>query len=385
MQMPTHTEDEIKTKIANGSIFAISVDTAIFDRYGCNLKFASLRKLDQFKDKHIRVLLSEIVEGEVTSHIARDATETQRALKKALSVHAKRWRLTAEQSAAPATFKIAAEPRTEAERQFGEFVDAVGAEIVSATDSPDVAAEVMKRYFEAEAPFEANEKKKHEFPDAFALLSLEEVAAEEGSLILCVSADKGWHAFADKSDHLVCVDEIDKALSFFNEADAAFAQQIVGLLRAGNATLLQGSIESAIQSRLDDNDFEVEARSGVDFESEQLGAAIQELRLDSISDPVVIAEDADTITFTIKASATVGFEASFSFYVKDWIDRDYVHLDTEEMSVERDIEFDMAVTIDRDVDPEPESSEVEVSSQQFNVDFGNIEPFAHENPEHERY
>lgn len=383
--MPTHTEDEIKTKIANKSIFAISVDTAIFDRYGCNLKFASLRKLDQFKDTHIRVLLSEIVEEEVTSHIARDATETQRMLKKALSVHAKRWQLTAEQSAAPATFNIAAVPKDEAKRQFSEFADAVGAEIVSATDSPDVAAEVMKRYFRAEAPFEANEKKKHEFPDAFALLSLEQVAAEEKCLILCVSADKGWQAFADKSDHLICVDEIDKALSFFNEADAAFAKQIIDLLRAGNAASLQNSIESAIQSRLDDNDFEIEALSGVDFEAEQLNAAIHQLRLDSISGPIVIAEDADTITFTIKASATVGFEAIFSFYVKDWIDRDHVHLDTEDMSVEHDIEFDLAVTIDRDVDPEPEASAVEVASQNFEVNFGNIEPFSHENPEHEKY
>lgn len=100
---------------------------------------------------------------------------------------------------------------------------------------------------------------------------------------------------------------------------------------------------------------------------------------------MVIAEDADTITFAIKASATVEFEASFSFYVKDWIDRDYILLDNEEMSVERDVEFDFAVTIDRNVDPEPEASEVEVASQRFEVDFGNIEPFAHENPEDEKY
>jgi hypothetical protein len=71
--MPTMSESEIKAKIADGAIFAVSVDTAVFDKYSCNLDFKVLNKLDQFKTGPIKVILSEIVVNEIKTHIARDA------------------------------------------------------------------------------------------------------------------------------------------------------------------------------------------------------------------------------------------------------------------------------------------------------------------------
>ena len=94
-------EDEITAKIADGTIFAISVDTAVFDRYGCNLDFAVLKKLDQFATGPIRVLLSEIVVNEVKSHIARNAEDSQRKLKKAIKDQGKRWKQTLDLAALP--------------------------------------------------------------------------------------------------------------------------------------------------------------------------------------------------------------------------------------------------------------------------------------------
>lgn len=88
--MPILTEEEIKAKIADGSIFAISVDTSVFDRYGCNLDFAVLKKLGQFATGSTRVLLSEIVVNEVKGHVARDAEDSQRKLKKAIKEQGKR-------------------------------------------------------------------------------------------------------------------------------------------------------------------------------------------------------------------------------------------------------------------------------------------------------
>jgi hypothetical protein len=45
--MPDLSEAEIKAKIGDGTIFALSIDTAVFDKYGCHLDFAVLNKLDQ--------------------------------------------------------------------------------------------------------------------------------------------------------------------------------------------------------------------------------------------------------------------------------------------------------------------------------------------------
>jgi hypothetical protein len=59
--MPAMTETEIKAKIADGTVFGVSIDTAIFDKYGCNLDSTVLKSLTQFREGPITLLFSEIV------------------------------------------------------------------------------------------------------------------------------------------------------------------------------------------------------------------------------------------------------------------------------------------------------------------------------------
>ena len=53
-------------------------------------------------------------------------------------------------------------------------------------------------YFSPETPFE--EGKKHEFPDAIALITLEDWAKTNGKNLLAITRDKGWIAFCEKSE-----------------------------------------------------------------------------------------------------------------------------------------------------------------------------------------
>lgn len=76
--MPTLNEDDIRARIADGSIVGITLDTSIFDRYGCNLKFPLLTSLDQFNGGAVRVVFSEIIISEVSRHIVDSAGETFR-------------------------------------------------------------------------------------------------------------------------------------------------------------------------------------------------------------------------------------------------------------------------------------------------------------------
>ncbi|MEP7351405.1 MAG: PIN domain-containing protein [Sphingorhabdus sp.] len=192
--------------------------------YGCNLDYPLLGKLDQFKSGNTSIVLSEIVKNEVQAHIARDAAESQRALKSALSAHRKRWKLTNEDATPPVTLKIDGNPSEAAKEQFEVYAENIGAEIVAASNPADIPIEVLRRYFEVEPPFEAGDKKKHEFPDAFALVSLEAWAARHDTLLLCVSGDKGWRDFADKSPRLVWIQGLDGALSLFNDSGRPFAE-----------------------------------------------------------------------------------------------------------------------------------------------------------------
>jgi hypothetical protein len=177
--MPDLSEAEIRAKIADGTIFGLSIDTAIFDKYGCNLDFAVLSKLNQFKGSSTTILFSEVVVNEIKNHIARDAHETQRELKRAIRNQGKRWKTGLNMAKLPDVLALSADPAKVAEDQLKDYIAAVVGEVVSASGSVDISGELLRRYFASEPPFENNDQKKHEFPDGFALLSLEAIAQKK--------------------------------------------------------------------------------------------------------------------------------------------------------------------------------------------------------------
>ena len=273
-----------------------------------------------------------------------------------------------------------------AEAQIDEFVKAVGATILPATGRVDVAGDVIRRYFSSEAPFEKRDTKKSEFPDAFALLSLESLFAQKRKVLLCISADKGWAQFAKNSEWLVVVDQLDTALSYFNEAGRPIVDRVIALLKTEEAHDLSEGIELSIQARIDDNDFSPDADGPLEYEAEPMDAALQSVDLDSISGVKIVEYDEETVSFILKIDALICFEAEFRFHSYDSIDKDYVHLSTEDADVEKTISFRILVKVDRDLEPEPQVIEVEaVLNSYYSVDFGYVEPFPNEDPTHEKY
>jgi PIN domain len=233
--MPDLSEAEIKAKIGDGTIFALSIDTAVFDKYGCHLDFAVLNKLDQFKRSVTALLFSEVVVNEIKNHIVRAAEDTQRELKKAIRQQGKRWKTEIDIGRLPPALALLADPANAAEAQLNDYLAAVGGEVVPASGSVDISGELLRRYFASESPFENNDKKKYEFPDAIALLSLEALAKEKKKLLLCVSPDKGWKNFAARSPYLVCIADLEAALSFFNDSGRGVTDQVMEMWRNGKA------------------------------------------------------------------------------------------------------------------------------------------------------
>jgi hypothetical protein len=252
--MPDLSEAEIRAKIADGTIFGLSIDTAVFDKYGCNLDFTVLNKLDQFKGSSTAVFFSEIVVNEIKTHIAREALGTQRELKKAIRNQGKRWKTGIETDALPDALALLADPIQTAEAQLKDYIAAVGGEVIPASDSIDITRECLRRYFTGDPPFANNDQKKHEFPDGFALLSLETVARQEQKLLLCVSPDRGWKDFATQSSHLVCITDLEEALSFFNDSGRNVADQVMELWKRDKAPELDTEVERAFEYRLGDHD-----------------------------------------------------------------------------------------------------------------------------------
>ena len=380
--MPEMTKDEIRLAIDKGRVLGFAIDTAVFDKYGCNLQFPVLVSLDQFKGRSTRLIISEIVRNEVMAHIATEAAGTQEKLCAALNQHRKQWKLP-QDCAEGAKLSIDVDADRHAEEQVKAFIERVGAIVVPAAVDAALTQEVLRRYFATEAPFGAKEAKKSEFPDAFALLSLEADAKANNVQTLCVSPDKGWQSFCDTSDHLICVGDINDALQLFNSTGLKVAEDVMTLWRDEKNPALIEAIESAFEAALDGLDFYPDAHMPTSFEVEQGSAVLQYAKPETATQPVIIATNSETVTFTIKLDALIAFEAEFHSYVEDSIDRDNVSLGTVTSRVEETHRFEMVLTVSREI--ELESIEIEVAPPKLSVHFGYVDPFRGEDPTHEKY
>ncbi|OUS07837.1 hypothetical protein A9Q96_04870 [Rhodobacterales bacterium 52_120_T64] len=384
--MPEFEEKEIRKKIGDGSILGVSVDTAVFDKYGCHLDHPVLATLNQFKAVGTLFLLSEVVVREISSHISWDASETQRAFKKALKDHNRRWGLGRDLVGLGEDFQINVEAKTAADEQVEIYIDAIGAEIVPVAGKGDLSAEVFRRYFDVIMPFEAKDAKKHEFPDAFALLSLEQAAIEMNTLILCISPDKGWAAFAKDSAYLVVVPKLDLALSWFNDPEMLLTEKLIAFWKGIAPPELPPEIKSAFEYYLDGFWFEASCESGLHYEYEPISASIQYIDHGMIGKPIIVSSEPEHVTMTIKVTAKVGFEASFEFYAHDHADGDDVHVSSEAAYIEKDVPFEITLEVDREMEGnDVEILEVTVNSGPLSVDFGHVDPFPDEDPTHEKY
>lgn len=366
-------------------IDGISLDTSIFDRFGCNLNFPLLQKLDQFKGSEIDVVFSEIVISEVRSHIKRNADETLGDLKRTLKKHERRWHKKLDVDAILKTATEDLTPEDFATAEIDQYLNSVGGRVLPCTGEFDVTAEVLERYFGSQTPFEKKQAKKSEFPDAFALMSLEKDAAKRGKLLLCVSGDKGWIDYAEGSDHLVCVADLDVALSHFNATGQHVAEKLLAMFVALEAPDFLYDIELTIQADLDDLDFDAECHNGLEYEVEPTEAVLQNIDKNTLSNPIIIQADEEQVTFTFTVDALVNFGVSFDWYAYDSMDNDHVNLGYESAEIEKTISRKLIYTVDRKFEPEPYILESAVTKERLNIDFGYVDPFPNEDPTHEKY
>jgi len=371
--MPTFDEAALVKGIAHGQIGGISLDTTAFDRYQCNLEVPALLGLAQFLGSKTRFILSEVVAGEIKSHVARDAAKARQELRSALREVRHRWRKPVDNNAIEATMGLQQSPQDFAEAYFNVFTDATKPEVIAA-DGRVSHAEVLRRYFAPEPPFSAKDRKKSEFPDALALLSLESWAVDNKTLVLVVSRDSDWQTFAESSKHLVCIPDLDQALDYFNGEARFVVERAVGLLRKQAAPELNEAIGSALELFLEEFDPESDAYASLEYEVENLESAVQHWEIVQEFEPKVLNADADTVVFSITVDAIVNFTGNFRYYVHDTVDRDEVYLGSDSKEVEQTVRLPLTVTIERNIDKEPVVERIDITPVRVVIGFGCIDP-----------
>ncbi len=383
---------QIKSKLLDGSIGAISADTCIFSRAGYRLDQGNLRRLEQFNGNSFRLIFSEVTLKEVMRHIAAHSEEEKTKFIAGLRGIAKFWSVdNAKQTDVSKDLLQGIEPKELAKNRIKDFVTRCGAHIVEAKKVLDVS-ELLKCYFETQPPFEASGDKKAEFPGAITLLSLESWAKENKTSVLFVTNDKGCKRYCERSPHLFAVDDLGSALTLIQDRDSHRAQMCTAIdqqIALGKHPDLLSMIESTVAENIWSIDWIPEAETAYYYDSEIQDVSVIEASFQS-SDVGAGLEAVDYGGGVLVARATISIEieasCNFTFSVKDGIDKDMVCIGGAEVTTKEKIDVDVLIVFLNPDSEEPEIDSVELVPAYRRIDFGYVEPnYGDEDPNSEYY
>ena len=247
-------------------------------------------------------------------------------------------------------------------------------------DEADFASigEVMRRYEQGEPPFAETGDKKHEFPDAVALSTLEGWAEEKDTRILAVAQDKDWQRYGAQSVRVVVVDDLADALAAMQRwtevADPSV--RLAAQFAAGDAIGLRAAVLEAARHQVDQFSFDVEADSQFSVEEDDVETSVEDVSLDI---PDATGATLDTVSHSegqavirVCGTATVSVTVSFSFQKWDGVDREYMDMGTAELTETAEVEFAALVTVD--TNEGLTIDDVEILPTAHNLYFNDIEP-----------
>lgn len=383
-------DEEIEQKISAGEITALTLDTSSFGNPSeMSLEYGTPSKLSQFKDSEVILLLTDIVSRELIEHMKKTASDAQSDLKKALKQVANGWLVTKEtRSGVLDTLFNGVAPEVFAVNRYQKFVDQTGAQKIDAHEHVDIK-ELMARYFDNKPPFSATkENKKFEFPDAFALMSLEQWAIKNGTQILVVSKDKDWIEFCDPSEHLIVVKELAEALSFFHAESSVATNVLANKIRNGELPELVQTLNDSIQDYIGDVDFIINADSAYNYDydfydNEVVWTSLQESNSIKLF-PIASSEEDIEIELTV--SVLIEVSVDFTFTATDWVDKDEVPLGSASHVQKELIDLSVLFTIGKTDIETGDIFNIEIDGpKRVNVEFGEVEPDWMSEPPEEEY
>lgn len=359
---------------------AITIDTSIFDKYGNRLDQGLLKALEQFRGKPVRFILSEIVVRELIDHMERQVVSSvasmERAIKDARSYLGVDVCLPFELLKLMETSSNLHEV---AKQRLAGFIERAGVIVISAGYNVDVQ-DLVRRYFSSEPPF-SDGKKKNEFPDAIALLSLEAYAKENDFKVLAVSLDSDWEKFCSASNWVDISKDLAEAVAVFQPQNDAVDMCVALAKELSQKEEAFNEIASQVEDHVSDLEFLVDADSQFHWDLQSMYIKSNELYFEEERDglpvlnPVRIDDGRAIIETKIGVKCTV--EAEFALSVRDGIDKDYVSMGIAVEQKEMHFTCGLLFTVHWDLTSGGytfDISDVDVTNDREVVSFGYLEP-----------
>ncbi|WP_417625062.1 PIN domain-containing protein [Paremcibacter congregatus] len=365
---------------------AITIDTNVIKAHGYRFDHGLLAQLAQFRESPYDFLLSEIIVRETRKHLIKRSEDLRdRFTSAARSMVSSSMFGSADQAQLTSLMEGLGSAEQDAENKLQSFISMTGAEIIPIDG---VGSRILTdMYFDITPPFEDNVKKRKEFPDAMALLSLSDWAKTNDKRLLVISEDSGWKSFADNNARIDVKTDLAEALAAFQEnIDKAreLINRYVTALFSKDGDALKSEICDMIADQVAENDITLEADSYVNVEVETGPIELEGFYPANIS-PVdsysIVRISADEIVVQLSVDLGVNIDYSASFYTVDGIDKDYVSLGSEHAVLCINIDAKILITLSMDSldsDAKLEVLEAEIVDAEDYINLGYLEPFGDE-------
>ena len=325
---------------------AITVDTNIFEKENYNLENGILATFEQFATlEGIDFILSEIVYNEIICHMEKNTLSALSNYIKSLN-NSYFYKLDDSVTLDKIKDIKAVNVQNVVKDRIDEYQRKTNFELIP-IDGVD-AKEVVKAYFEKKPPF--SEKKKEEFPDAFALQSLENWAKRNEKKILVVSKDKDWQLFCEKSSYLDCYTDIISSLAELYKNKTVIKDILWNIIISKNSNITSKLYDKIVEESLNIS-FNVDIISSFDVEEEFFSYELESYELSKDKNSFHIINNNNNIyTLSIGIKLVFHIEGEYTFYWEDdeghrgAITSDYLdeHNVSENSEILLEVKFDSA-------------------------------------------
>jgi hypothetical protein len=359
-----------------------SLDTSIVQALGFHFEGGALAVLPQQLPSWMKLYVSDIVRQEIVSHMQSNTKQAFDSLNAAVKNID---RLTALDASSIEEAVKAVEPKQfgkdSHEERIKKYMKRFEGEFVP-VEGKGLLEEVFDRYFSLRPPFENVKDKKHEFPDAAALITLDRLAEKTGTKLILVSGDKGWSDYADQSKNLYCVKNLDDLTALYtSESTAAnkIKEKIASALSQSKSKLAE-RFRQGIEGQLHNLGWAIEAQSEAGFSVDPQVDEIEvlDLRPNVEDQRIWMKNEQDEICVVeVQCDLTCQFEISADFSHYDSIDKDEMSMGTGSTTVTDDVIVSVFLTIQGDLigdGPDEWEVDVELSDDTFWIDAGDMNP-----------
>jgi rRNA-processing protein FCF1 len=332
---------------------AVFIDTNIF--ISCKYDFSNghldlLRKF-VINDK-ISVYISNVVKREVEKHLSDDTRSAYNKFKAA--------RKEALNQIASGVFKDnpmehwynlpkKSEVIEATISKFNNYLDVIKVTILD--NQGVVVDDILDAYFNETPPFEAREKKKNEFPDAFMISKLK-IKFDEKKPIIVITEDKGFQQAFQSILGFNCLGSLGELYDFINRQDKIYDD----ITTYFSLLSVKEKISELIVREVEDDDIEID---GLDCDRKGYceGFSYTETFIDKVSNVVVelsSIDDIDDESVTLSINCKLDIEATclyedYENAIWDSEDGVYLFVGTGQVEERHEPEFEVTLIISKNL------------------------------------